>query len=53
MRWLDSITDSMDKNLSQLWEIMEERVAWHAAFCGATKNRRSDLTTEQQEQSSV
>ena len=34
MRWLDSITDSMDMNLSILWEIVEDRGAWHAAAHG-------------------
>ena len=34
MRWLDSITDSMDMNLSKLQEIVEDRVAWHDAVHG-------------------
>ena len=31
IRWLDSITDSMDINLSRLWEIVKDRETWHAA----------------------
>ena len=32
MRWLNSIINSMDINLSKIWEIVEDRRAWHAAF---------------------
>ena len=39
IRWLDSITDSMDMNLSKLQEIVEEEEAWHAAVHGVTKSR--------------
>ena len=37
MRWLDSINDLMDMNLSKLWEIVEDRGAWGATVHGVTE----------------
>ena len=47
MRWLDSIIDLRDINLSKLWDTVEDREAWHAAVHGVTK--RHNVATEQQQ----
>ena len=39
LRWLDGVTDSVDMNVSKLWEVVGDRGAWRAAVHGAVKSR--------------
>ena len=38
MNWLETITNSVDVNLSKLWEVAKDREAWHSAVHGVTKS---------------
>ena len=38
MRWLDGITDGINTNLGNIWEMVRDREAWHAVFHGVSKS---------------
>ena len=50
MKWIDSITDSVDMNLSKFSEILKDRGAWHAVVHGVAKSWIRLMTEQQQQQ---
>ena len=53
MRWLDSITDSGNMNLSTLWETVEDRRAWRAAVHGGAKELDMTCSATEQQHASM
>ena len=49
IRWLDSITNSVDMNLSKLWEIVKHGEAWHVEVMGSQRVRYNLVTAQQQQ----